>query len=287
MRLVTFRREAEIHIGALTVRGIVDFAQAAPALPQSMLGLLAAGPPALTTARAVVARALDDGVGLRTSETMQLLAPLPRPGKIFGVGFNYRAHAAETGNQAPQTPRIFSKAVTAVIGPGDAIEIPPVSACIDYEGELALVIGQRAKRVRRNEALAYVAGYTIMNDVTARDVQQRSGNSIAKSFDTFAPMGPWLVTTEELPEPGHLTIRTVVNGETRQDANTSELIFDIAALIEFISAGVTLEPGDLITTGTPAGVGARRTPPSFLQPGDSVRVEISGIGALENPVVAA
>jgi len=287
MRLVTFRRAAEVHIGALTVRGVVDFAQAAPALPQSMLGLLAAGPPALTTARAVVARALDDGVGLRTSETTELLAPLPRPGKIFGVGFNYRAHAAETGNQAPQTPRIFSKAVTAVIGPGDAIEIPPVSACIDYEGELAVVIGQRAKRVRRNEALAYVAGYTIMNDVTARDVQQRSGNSIAKSFDTFAPMGPWVVTTEELSEPGHLTLRTVVNGEKRQDANTSELIFDIAALIEFISAGVTLEPGDLITTGTPAGVGARRTPPSFLQPGDSVRVEISGIGALENPVVAA
>src|SRR5262249_53267493 len=120
MRLVTFRRAAEVHIGALTVRGVVDFAQAAPALPQSMLGLLAAGPPALTTARAVVARALDDGVGLRTSETTELLAPLPRPGKIFGVGFNYRAHAAETGNQAPQTPRIFSKAVTAVIGPGDA-----------------------------------------------------------------------------------------------------------------------------------------------------------------------
>src|SRR5262249_408414 len=217
-------------------------------------GLPAAGPPALTPARAVVARALDDGVGLRTSETMQLLAPLPRPGKIFGVGFNYRAHAAETGNQAPQTPRIFSKAVTAVIGPGDAIEIPPVSACIDYEGELAVVIGQRAKRVRRNEALAYVAGYPIMNDGTARDVQQPSGNSIGKSFDTFAPMGPWVVTTEELSEPGHLTLRTVVNGEKRQDANTSELIFDIAALIEFISAGVTLEPGDLITTGTPAGV---------------------------------
>src|SRR5262249_10312661 len=160
MRLVTFRREAEIHIGALTVRGIVDFAQAAPALPQSMLELLAAGPPALTTARAVVARALDDGVGLRSSETMQLLAPLQRPGKISGCGSTYRAHAAETGNQAPQAPRIFSKAVTAVIGPGDATEIPPVSACIDYEGELALVIGQRAKRVRRNEALAYVAGYT-------------------------------------------------------------------------------------------------------------------------------
>lgn len=287
MRLVTFVLDSDRapHVGAETTRGIVDFQQAAPALPQTMIGLLAAGQNALKTARAVVARALDDGVGLLPVERVRALAPLPRPGKIFGIGLNYRDHAAETGKPVPDVPFVFAKVASAVIGPGAAIEIPAASAQIDYEGELAVVIGTRARRVRREAALSCVAGYTIMNDVSARDYQERSGHSLGKSFDTFAPMGPALVTTDECDGSGHFDLRTLVSGEEMQHSNTSQLIFDVATLIEYISAGVTLEPGDVITTGTPAGVGARRTPPRFLKPGDTVRIEIGGIGALENPVV--
>ena len=289
MRLATFVVDAvgEPHVGAETTAGIVDFREAAPALPQTLLGLLAAGAPAFKTARAVVARALDDRVGLLQADRVRLLAPLPRPGKIFGIGFNYREHAAETGNPIPVVPFVFLKAATAVIGPGAAIELPTVSTMVDYEGELAVVIGRRTKRVARAAALAHVAGYTIMNDVSARDYQKNSGHSLAKSFDTFAPMGPVMVTADELPDPHHLTLCTRVSGETMQQSSTGGMIFDIPALIEYISAAATLEPGDVISTGTPAGVGARRTPPRFLRPGDTVAIEISGIGTLQNPVVAA
>jgi len=285
MRLLTFLRDGDTHIGAESRRGVVDFRVAAPALPQTMLDLLTAGAAALKTARAVVARALDDGVGLVPVEQVHVLAPLPRPGKIFGIGLNYRDHALETGNSVPAVPIVFSKAVTAVIGPGMAIELPPVSQQVDYEGELAVVIGRRAKRVGRAAALAHVAGYTIMNDVTARDYQKRSGNCMGKSFDTFAPMGPAIVTLDDIADPLSLDVRTVVSGEELQHANTNRLIFDVPTLIEYLSAAVTLEPGDVISTGTPAGVGVRRTPPRFLKAGDTVRVEVSGIGVLENPVV--
>jgi 2-keto-4-pentenoate hydratase/2-oxohepta-3-ene-1,7-dioic acid hydratase in catechol pathway len=289
MRLATFGvdGDSEPHIGAETAAGIVDFREAGPALPQTLLGLLAAGAPALKTARAVVARALDDRVGLLPAERVRLLAPLPRPGKIFGIGFNYREHAVETGNPIPAVPFVFLKAATAVIGPGTAIELPAVSAMIDYEGELAVVIGRRARRVARADALGYVAGYTIMNDVSARDYQKNSGHSLAKSFDTFAPMGPVLVTADEVPDPQQLALCTRLSGEIMQQASTGGMIFDVPALIEYISAAATLEPGDVITTGTPAGVGMRRTPPRCLRPGDTVSVEISSIGVLENPVVNA
>ncbi len=286
MRLVTFAIGQERHIGADTLRGIVDFSVAAPALPRSMIELLAAGPKPMQTAIAVAARAQEDGVGLLAAAEVELLAPLPRPGKIFGIGLNYRDHAEETGNPIPAVPMVFSKAVTAVIGPGGPIAIPPASSMIDYEGELAVVIGRTARRVSATEALAHVAGYTILNDVTARDYQTRSGHCLGKSFDTFAPMGPALVTADEIPDPGALELRTIVSGEPMQHSNTRHLIFDVAKLIEYISAGVTLEPGDVITTGTPAGVGVRRNPKRFLRAGDVVRVEIDGIGALENPVVA-
>lgn len=286
MRLLTFLHNRRSRIGAETARGIVDFAVAAPTLPQTMLALLAAGANALATAREAVVRALQDGSALIAADQLQPLAPIPRPGKILAIGFNYRDHAEETGTPIPAAPVVFSKACTSVIGPGAAIEIPPTSAMVDYEGELAVVIGTRAKRVTRHEALRYVAGYTIMNDVSARDYQQRSGHCIAKSFDTFAPMGPVLVTADEIPDPSGLDLRTIVSGDELQHSNTGNLIFDVPTLIEYISAGITLEPGDLISTGTPGGVGFRRTPPRFLQPGDVVRIEISGIGALQNPVVS-
>jgi 2-keto-4-pentenoate hydratase/2-oxohepta-3-ene-1,7-dioic acid hydratase in catechol pathway len=285
MRLLTFLYGDRPRIGAETAHGIADFVVAAPALPQTMLALLAAGAEAMDSARQAVARAVRNGTGLIAADQVQVLAPIPRPGKIFAIGFNYRDHAAETGTPIPAAPVVFSKACTAVIGPGAAIEIPPASAMVDYEGELAVVIGTRAKRVGRTDALRYVAGYTIMNDVSARDYQSRSGHCIAKSFDTFAPMGPALVTADEIPDPHGLELRTLVSGDELQHANTSNLIFDVPTLIEYISAGVTLEPGDLISTGTPGGVGFRRTPPRFLQPGDVVRIEIGGIGVLENPVV--
>lgn len=287
MRLLTFVYDEEPHIGADSPRGVVDFRVAAPELPRSMLALLAAGSAALEAARLAVARAAADGVGLVPADRIRPLAPLPRPGKIFAIGFNYRSHAEETGTPIPAAPVIFSKAATAVIGPGAAIEIPPCSSRVDYEGELAAVIGTRAKRVHRRDALKYVAGYTIMNDVSARDYQKRSGHCIAKSFDTFAPMGPVLVTSDDIPDPSGLDLRTLVSGEQLQQASTDDLIFDVPTLIEYISAGVTLEPGDVISTGTPGGVGFRRTPPRYLAPGDVVRIEISGIGALENPVVMA
>jgi len=287
MRLVTFLSNGEPHIGAEGAQGVVDFTLAAPGLPESMLDLLADGPEALDEARAAVARAFSEGIGVIAADQVRLLAPVPRPGKIFGIGLNYRDHAQETGNPVPEVPIVFSKAATAVIGPGAAIEVPPASAFIDYEGELAVVIGRPAKRVSRRDALRYVAGYTVMNDVTARDYQVRSGHCIAKSFDTFAPMGPALVTADEIGDPGTLDLRTIVSGEEMQHSSTSNLIFDVPALIEYISAGVTLEPGDVISTGTPAGVGYRREPRRFLQPGDTVRIEISNIGALENPVISA
>lgn len=287
MRLVTFVSNGEPHIGAESPQGIVDFAIAAPELPETMLELLADGPTALAEARTAATRAAAEGVGVIAADRVRLLAPLPRPGKILAIGLNYRDHALETGNPIPEVPIVFSKAVTAVIGPGAAIEIPPASALIDYEGELAVVIGRPAKRVGRREALKHVAGYTVMNDVTARDYQARSGHCMGKSFDTFAPMGPVLVTTDEIGDPSTLELRTVLSGDEVQHSSTGNLIFDVPALIEYISAGVTLEPGDVISTGTPAGVGYRRDPRRFLRPGDCVRVEISNIGALENPVISA
>ena len=287
MRLITFRYNNELCVGLHCASGVVNLRTAAPALPHTMIDLLGAGPAAMKTASAVLARALDDGVGMLSETAVQLLAPIPRPGKIFGIGLNYRDHASETGQPEPEVPIVFAKASTAVIASAEPIVLPTVSTMIDYEGELAVVIGRRAKGIARAAALSYVAGYTIMNDVTARDYQRRSGHTMGKSFDTFAPMGPVLATADELSDPRSLTLRTLLNGDAVQRSNTRHLIFDVAALIEFISAAVTLEPGDVITTGTPAGVGARRTPPRYLQAGDCVRVEIEGIGALENPIVAS
>ncbi len=224
-------------------------------------------------------------------------APGPRlspvlPPNIFGIGLNYRRHAEEMGRSLPQFPMIFLKTTNALSDPGAPIVLPRstnASHEVDYEGELAVVIGRTAKNVSRERALDYVFGYTVANDVSARDWQFKWGGGQfcqGKGFDTFCPLGPVLVTTDELPEPGRLALRSIVNGETRQESNTSDLIFDIPALIAFLSASRTLLPGTVILTGTPSGVGAGFTPPRFLQPGDTVSIEIEGIGTLSNPVVA-
>jgi 2-keto-4-pentenoate hydratase/2-oxohepta-3-ene-1,7-dioic acid hydratase in catechol pathway len=206
------------------------------------------------------------------------MSDLPRPSKVVGVGLNYRAHAAEMGKAIPDEPLLFLKPPSALIGPGEAIALPPGYQRIDFEGELGIVIGTRARRVEKEQALDVVAGYTCVNDVTVRDLQVKDVQyTRAKGFDSFCPNGPRVAAGLD---PSDLTIETRVNGEVRQRSSTSDMIFDVPAIVAFVSGVMTLEPGDLITTGTPPGVGP-------LAPGDRVEIEIEGIGVLENPVRAA
>ena len=223
---------------------------------------------------------------------VQLKAPVPRPRRnVFCVGRNYRAHAQElagsifNGNKQPldEWPIVFSKVPETVVGPFDPVQLPAgISEQIDYEAELAIVIGQGGRNIRREDAMAHVWGYTVVNDVTARDVQTRHGQwHLGKSFDTFCPMGPWVVTADQV-DALNTRVRGWVNGELRQDATTRDMIFDIPTLIETCSRGITLLPGDVIATGTPAGVGMGMTPPTYLKSGDVVRIEIDGVGVIEN-----
>jgi 2-keto-4-pentenoate hydratase/2-oxohepta-3-ene-1,7-dioic acid hydratase in catechol pathway len=220
----------------------------------------------------------------------KLLAPV-LPANILAIGLNYKRHAEEGGRGAPEKPVLFLKATSSVQNPGDPIEIPQELASqeVDYECELAVVIGRRCKNVARATALDWVLGYTCANDVSARDWQRKPWGggqwSQAKSFDTFCPLGPVLVTKDEISDPNHLRIRTLLNGQVLQDWNTSDMIFDVPALIEFLSGSKTLLPGTVILTGTPHGVGFARTPPVFMRTGDTVTVEIEKIGALTNPVM--
>jgi len=211
--------------------------------------------------------------------------PIERPGKILCVGLNYRSHAEEQDRRPPERPMLFAKWTTSLVGPGDPIVLPPISSAVDYEAELGVVIGSRVKGVSVENALEAVRGYLCANDVSARDLQRGDKQyTRGKSLDTFCPVGPELVPAAELPDPGALRIRCLVNGEVRQDGTTSDLIFSVPELISFAAEAITLEPGDLILTGTPSGVGEFRDPPLFLADGDEVTVEIDGIGALTNPV---
>ncbi|MDQ3068010.1 MAG: fumarylacetoacetate hydrolase family protein [Actinomycetota bacterium] len=213
--------------------------------------------------------------------------PIERPGKIVCVGLNYRRHAEEQGAKLPERPMLFAKWQTALVGPGEPIRLPGISTAIDYEAELGVVIGERAKGVPAVEALAVVRGYLCANDVTARDLQRSDRQySRAKSLDTFCPVGD-LVPAADVPDPQALRIRCVVNDEVRQDSTTADMIFSVAEVIAFVSEAMTLEPGDLLLTGTPAGVGAFRDPPLFLADGDEVRVEIDGLPSLTNPVLGS
>jgi 2-keto-4-pentenoate hydratase/2-oxohepta-3-ene-1,7-dioic acid hydratase in catechol pathway len=218
-------------------------------------------------------------------QSVRLLAPIPEPGKIVCIGLNYRDHAAEAGLPLPEEPVLFAKFANSVVGHGAAIVVPSAVRRVDYEAELGVVIGRRARRVEVGEALNHVAGYLCANDVSARDLQPKAGQwTRGKAVDTFLPTGPWLVTADEIPDPQVLGIRCLVNGEVLQESNTGEMVFGVAELVSFISATMTLEPGDLIVTGTPAGVGFARRPPRWLEPGDTVSVEIEGIGRLANTV---
>jgi 2-keto-4-pentenoate hydratase/2-oxohepta-3-ene-1,7-dioic acid hydratase in catechol pathway len=218
-------------------------------------------------------------------EDARLTAPVPRPGKLMCVGLNYRDHAAEQGLAPPESPIVFSKFTTSVVGPEDSVVIPGACTQPDYEAELAVVIGRTAKNVTRQNALQHVFGYCAFNDVSARDFQFADKQwQRGKSCDTFAPMGPFVATRDEIKDPHDLGIKLRLNGETMQDSRTSQLIFDVPHLIEFLSASITLEPGDVIATGTPPGVGFARKPPVFIKPGDRMEVEIDGLGVLVNPV---
>jgi 2-keto-4-pentenoate hydratase/2-oxohepta-3-ene-1,7-dioic acid hydratase in catechol pathway len=213
--------------------------------------------------------------------------PIERPQKIICIGLNYRDHAEEQGTELPAAPLLFAKWPNTLIGPGAPIVIPPITKQVDYEAELGVVVGERVRGVSAENALEAVAGYLCLNDVSARDLQFADGQWVrGKSLDTFCPVGPELIPAAEVADPQALAIRAVVNGEALQDSHTSNMIFSVAEIVAHVSRAITLEPGDLIATGTPAGVGAFRDPPVWLEPGDEVTIEIEGLGALTNPVRA-
>ena len=258
-------------------------------IPETTRHLLAAGP---ATVQAVFTRAREafnassDASGILQDASVEFGPPVPDPDKILCIGLNYAEHANEAGLAQTEVPIFFGKYRNSLIGPTSPILLPRASNQIDYEGELAVIIGMRCKEVSEQEALQYVAGYTIMNDVSARDLQMQTSQYMAgKALDTFAPMGPGIVLASDIPNPQDLLLTTKVNGQVVQHANTADMIFSVAKVITFLSTLMTLEPGDIIATGTPSGVGFKRTPPLFLHDGDSVEVEIEGIGRIRNPVV--
>lgn len=266
-------------------------------IPADLLGVIERGEPALAQVRSAVDFALarqdkvpapDESRLTYALDEVGLYAPLPNPGKLIAIGLNYLDHARESGMEPPKNPIFFTKYSTAIVGPGAPVVLPPkeISNQVDYEVELAVVIGKAARNVSEDEAMDYVFGYTIVNDVSARDLQFEDGQWVkGKSLDTFAPMGPWVVTKDEIPDPHDLRIVLALNGELVQDSSTSNLIFKVPQLIAYLSKLFTLRPGDVIATGTPPGVGMARKPQRFLKPGDTMRCEIQGIGALENPVI--
>ncbi|AMK76794.1 MULTISPECIES: fumarylacetoacetate hydrolase family protein [Methylomonas] len=279
MKLATFIYKNQTGIGAVLDDGIVA---SSGGLPNEMIAFLAAGDQAKQTLQGLI----DSGAPRIPLADVRLLAPIPRPGKLLGVGLNYADHIGETGMEKPEYPTFFTKQSTCVIAGGNPIHVPPVSDKVDYEGELAFVIGKRCKHVPVEQAHEVIAGYTICNDVTVRDWQQRTPTwTLGKSFDTHGPLGPWLVTADEIADPHNLSLKTWVNEELRQNGNTSEMLFDCYELIAYLTQVMTLEPGDVISTGTPAGVGVKMKPRGYLKPGQTVRIEIEGIGTLSNPVV--
>ena len=303
MRLVTYTFRGTTRLGAM--RGdneVIDLARASAlgggALPDNMMALLALGDAGLDAARRAFAAgderaranrtlAITDGILFQTNEPgFRLEAPVMKPGKVLAIGLNYRDHAEEAGMKIPDRPVVFTKVPSCITGPGMPIHRPRVSQSVDWEAELCAVIGRRARHVKAAEALQYVAGIACGNDVSVRDWQFHSGTwMMGKGFDTHGPLGPWLVTLDEVGDPANLEIKTMVNGVEKQHSNTKHLIFNIGQIIEYLTAAFTLDPGDVIFTGTPSGVGASRKPQEWLKAGDTVRVEISKLGVLENPVI--
>lgn len=285
MKLVTFRHRDRTTIGRLDGKVVVDIPASDAALPSSMLELLRAGPDAMEKVRLLP---LESAV-THPLASVVLEAPVPNPAKFLAIGMNYAKHVEEAraaGISIPETQVWFNKQVSCVNGPYSAVHMPHVSDKLDYEAELAVVIGRRGRHITRDQAPLMVAGYMICNDVSVRDWQMRTPTmTLGKSFDTHGPTGPWIVTPEELGDPHRLRMRMVVNGQVRQEVSTADMIADVWDQIAYLSTVMTLEPGDILATGTPSGVGVAAKPPNFLKIGDVMRVEIDGIGHIENTVV--
>jgi len=281
MKLATFEIEGQERVGVVSGDAIVDLAQAAPALPRDMIALIAAWP----SVESDLSR-IDTAKPHFKITDVRLKAPVPRPQKILAIGLNYADHIEESGQQKPERQIWFSKLPNAVNGPYDPIQMPKASSAIDYEAEFVAIIGKRCRHVSKADAPGVIFGYAAGNDVSVRDWQFHTAQWIlGKSFDTHAPFGPWIVTPDEVGDPHTLGIRCFVNGEKRQDSNTGNLVFNVFDQIALLSEAMTLEPGDVIFTGTPGGVGFAAKPPNFLKAGDLVRVEIDRIGALEARMV--
>lgn len=281
MKLVTFKYQDISRVGAVIDDSVVD-GLAQKGIPQTMLEFLATGQSALNALQQLI----DSQQARIPLNKVKLLAPVPRPGKFLGIGLNYADHIAETALEKPEYPTFFTKHSSCVIADGDAIHRPKVSEKLDYEVELAFVIGKRCRHVSLENAHQVIAGYTLVNDVTVRDWQFRTPTwVIGKSFDTHGPMGPWIVTTDEISDPHNLTLKTWVNDELRQSSNTRHMIFNIYQMIAYLSQAMTLEPGDVIATGTPCGVGVKMQPRGYLKAGQVVTIEIEKVGRLTNPVI--
>jgi 2-keto-4-pentenoate hydratase/2-oxohepta-3-ene-1,7-dioic acid hydratase in catechol pathway len=284
MKLVTYKIHGRTSIGKVEGGRVVDLPTSTPGLPPTMLELLQGGEPMLAKARSApdgTSYALDD---------VELLAPIPNPSKYLAVGLNYRKHVEEAkrlGMTIPETQLWFNKQVSCVHGPYAPMHLPAVSDKLDYEAELGVVIGKRCRHVSVKDARSVIAGYVVCNDVSVRDYQLRTQTmTLGKSFDTHGPIGPWIITDDEVPDPHALRIRAFVNGEVRQDSNTNDMLFDIFEQIAYLSSVMTLEPGDVLATGTPSGVGVGMVPPTFLKVGDTVRIEIETVGHIENLVIS-
>ena len=283
MRLVTFSAGSSgPRAGVVAGDRVVDLAEAGY---RDLIGFLAGGEAAREAARQLAAAPPEAAVHARSA--VRLHAPIPRPPKFICIGLNYRDHAIESGMPIPEVPTVFCKYGNTVIAPGDPIVLPAVSKEVDYEAELAFVIGRQGKNIPAAKWADYVFGYTIVNDVSARDFQRATSQwTMGKSFDTFGPMGPELVSADEVPDPHNLRIGCEVNGRVLQDSTTAQLIFRVPELVAFLSQAMTLEPGDVVSTGTPPGVGFARKPPIFLRPGDDVVIKVERLGELRNSVVA-
>ena len=287
MKLVTFQHQGQVRLGAQVIRDdssyILDLNRVQPDIPADLLLLLRAGDSVLELAHEALV-SVNKSQWIPESK-VSLLAPLPRPGKILCVGHNYKGHIGIGREELPEYPNIFSKTANTITGPGQPILIPQVTNQVDYEAELMIVIGKTSRQVSEREAQANVAGYTIFNDVSARDFQKRTSQwLLGKSFNTFGPMGPALVTADEIPDPHCLDLELTVNGVPRQRTNTRDMIFSVPFLVSYLSAVMTLEPGDVIATGTPAKLPDATNPQRFLEVGDVVRITIEKLGSLENTV---
>jgi 2-keto-4-pentenoate hydratase/2-oxohepta-3-ene-1,7-dioic acid hydratase in catechol pathway len=288
MKLASYRTAAGVVPVLLREDRVYPFAALDPRLPTTLIDLFRGGEDAMTALR-IAAERSNTGKPL---DLKRLAAPLFRPGKFMGIGMNYMDHVDELRRKGDPVPDIsnqtwFNKQTTSIVGPYDPVHLPSVSEQLDFEGELAVVIGRRCRHVASGDASKVIAGYMVTNDVSVRDWQRKSPTAtLGKSFDTHGPTGPWITTADQVPDPEALAIRTTVDGLVMQDGNTAQMIHGIAAQIAYLSQVVTLEPGDIIATGTPHGVAVGRTPPPWLRAGQSVRVEIDGLGYIENRVIA-